>query len=394
MRHVPRTFLPLLLISTVLPAFGQANPAVTPADKQLADAFAAAVAAHDVSAANACINGDALADRCTTGFAADPEFTTGFKKGLSQNLSNFTGPLVTKLPEGATYTLLRVRRRNNQVSALFRLHMPTGAINYHDWIIENDSAGKPRFVDLYDATKGENISATIHRLFVAAAIADDKTSNATLSAREKELVDALPKTQQMYEKISAGDAVGALAIRDALPASVQQIKWVRVGRVLASTGEGVPPDVSQDAMDDFQKAYPNDPAIDLIGIDFWWSRKDFARIYQAVDHLETYTGGDPYLDFLRGNAYINDDKHPDAAAAKAAYQKAADADPPVEDAYWALITLALKEQDFDRTAQLLTDVQKRCNVRIADLTQNKLYADFVKSPAYVKWHAAQQAGNP
>ncbi|HVS72994.1 MAG TPA: hypothetical protein VHQ47_17190 [Phycisphaerae bacterium] len=391
MRDESRTLLALMLVSAALPAWGQAAD-VTPGDREVAEAFAKAVAGHDLEAANGCINGEALADRCTKGFAADPAFAQGFKKGVKQNLSDFTGPLVNKLPAGATYTLLRVRQRSGGVSALFRLHLPTGAINYHDWVIEKDSSGKHKFVDLYDAMKGENLSATIHRLFVAAAIAGDKTANAGLSAREQEVVDALPKVREMYEKIASGDSAGALGIRDSLPSSVQQIKWVRVGRVLASTGAGVGPGAAEDAMEDFQKAYPDDPAIDLIGLDFWWSRKDFARIYEAMDHLEAYTGGDPYLDFLRGNAYANDDKHPDRAAAKASYEKAAEADPPIEDAYWSLITLALQDKDFDGTAELLTAVERRCHVKIGDLTQNKVYAEFVKSPAYARWHAGEEGG--
>jgi hypothetical protein len=55
------------------------------------------------------------------------------------------------------------------------------------------------------------------------------------------------------------------------------------------------------------------------------------------------------------------------------------------DAYWARITVALKEKDHADTLAWLKKIVEKCAMEFEDLMKLDDYAEFVKSPQYAEW---------
>ena len=52
-------------------------------------------------------------------------------------------------------------------------------------------------------------------------------------------------------------------------------------------------------LEDFRKYYSQDPCLDLLLIDYYTLKKDYAQAIPCVDRLDKSVGGDPYLNVLR-----------------------------------------------------------------------------------------------
>jgi thioredoxin-like negative regulator of GroEL len=102
--------------------------------------------------------------------------------------------------------------------------------------------------------------------------------------------------------------------------------------------------------------------------------------------LDKQLGGDPYLQFMRANAFIMDGK---LDQAEQVAQQILATDPRNLDAHWILVSRSLSAKDFETTAAILTKIRDELGIPLADVTQIPEYAGFAASPAYKKWRAAK-----
>ena len=66
-------------------------------------------------------------------------------------------------------------------------------------------------------------------------------------------------------------------------------------------------------------------------------------------------------------------------------KKALAADPKLTDAYWSLVTVSLKDNNYDETLDTLRLIRDKLQIRIKDLTKVPLYKEFTESPQYQEW---------
>jgi tetratricopeptide (TPR) repeat protein len=141
-------------------------------------------------------------------------------------------------------------------------------------------------------------------------------------------------------------------------------------------------------IEEIEKLFPNDPALDLISIDGLYLRKNFAELDKVVDGLDRRLGGDAYLDLLRGGFWLEAE---DLDRASKHYRRAIERDPTMVDAWWSLITIALQGKDWKETGRLLSVIERDLKIALPDLEQTPDYAEFVKSADYADWKKARSA---
>ena len=150
-------------------------------------------------------------------------------------------------------------------------------------------------------------------------------------------------------------------------------------------------------LEEFRQAYPNDPCLDLLLVDYYVLKKDFVRARESTDRLDKAVGGDPYLDVLRANLNM---VAGDLKAARELANRAIKEEPGLTSAYASLLGVSVEEKNYAESLDLLRMLDQTHKIRIGDLAGMPEYAGFIKSPQYQEWRkylaqkAAKQKVNP
>jgi tetratricopeptide (TPR) repeat protein len=381
-----------LLAALFIPVLAHAQTPVKPTDPQIkfARQFERAIATQDHDAALPMIDGAALIDTVESGIPASPAEKKDFAAAGDSFSEAMVSSLITNISKGGKFKFLRIRQRDGQTVAAFRLNNTNGSSDYLELYLKPDAHGNLRIADAYDLARGSRSTEALRRIFLGMVIKNDKNASGKLGAKERELADSITTIDSISEAVESGAFQKAIDLSKTLPESVQHDKLILYWRVLCldQLGKSVDAEYAL-ALADCHKYYPTDPSVDFLAIDHLIHQKQFDAAHQALDRLAAYTGEDANWDFLNGNVYLLSGQKTDEPLAIAAYRKAIAEEPDYDKPYWSLITLYLRQKDNAGVASALTALQKNAHVRIADLTKVPLYKDFVKSDEYAKWKAKQ-----
>jgi tetratricopeptide (TPR) repeat protein len=375
-----------LPVGTDAQVSAQASVGVDPVLQDFATRFAKSVNGADAAAIRQAIDVEAILTTAVQGLDAKPEIEKAFKDGVRGHV-DVSHHLAEATKSGAQYRLLRMRTSAfGRPQALFRLITKDGAVNYHEYALKKLPSGTVKAVDFYVFTNGDWATESVHRGWLLAAGEASVTSQVKrLAGVESDFIRSLPLIQEMNRLQTAQQYAQALAAWRKLPPTLQTQKNLLLQRVnlarLAGEAE------YNEAVGAFSRTFPSDPALDLIQVDVFLSRKQYAQAIAALDRIKRTVGGDPYVDFLQGNILY---ESKDFAKSRSALQAATAAEPTLVGPWWSLVTLALEEKNHEETARLLTVLEKERGVEMGDLQGVDVYAEFVKSDAYKKWMRSRQ----
>ena len=370
-----------LPVDTDAQVSAQASVGVDPVLQDFATRFAKNVNSGDVAAMRQALDIEAILTTAVQGLDTKPEIERAFKDGVRGPI-DVSPHLAEATKSGGQYALLRMRSSAfGRPQALFRLITKDGAVNYHEYALKKLPTGAVKAIDFYVFTNGEWATETVHRGWLLAAGESSVTSQVKrLAGVESDFIRSLPLIQEMNRLQAAQQYNQALAAWRKLPLSLQTQKNLLLQRVnlarLAGEAE------YNEAVGAFSRTFPSDPALDLIQVDVFLSRKQFAQAIAAMERIKRTIGGDPYLDFLQGNVLF---EMKDFAKSRAALLAATAAEPTLVGPWWSLVTLAVEEKNHEETARLLTVLEKERGVAMGDLQGVDVYAEFVKTDAYRKW---------
>ncbi len=367
----------LVTLSLVLSA-GSARAETAQA---FAQRIATAVQRGEGTVLDDAIDIDALLERAYRGLEVSAtskrEFSSGVKKSFG-----FGGLISKEIQESGSYELLRVRTVKGKQRALFRLISPNG-VNYHDMELEPARNGKDqRVVDIFIFLSGEWLSETMRRAFLPVVAHEKRVAGGPQSA----YIDSLPKISELSTAVRNQDHARVLAIYKTLPVAVQKDRNVMLMYYQAASKAGDAEYAK--ALDAIQKAFPKDPALDLLLFDDYFLKKNYDGALAAIGRVRRALGGDAYLDFLEGNIYYSKGDH---EGAKVRLNRAIAAEPDLVDPYWTLITMSLEKRQWNETARLLDLVEQNAGVELQDVGTVAEYAEFAKSKAYQTWKQCWQA---
>jgi tetratricopeptide (TPR) repeat protein len=370
-----------LIILSLLPLFlvlGRGDVRAETA-KVFAQRMATAIQSGDGAALDDAMDVDVMLERAYRGLevseAAKRDFGLGVKKSFS-----FGSMIVKEIESSGSYELLRVRPVKGKQRALFRLISANG-VNYHDMELAPTKDGKgQRVVDVFIFLSGEWLSDTIRRGFMPVVAHEKRGVLDRMSGAQSAYMKNLPKITELATAVRSGDNARVLSIYKALPREVQTDRNLMLMYYQAASKAGDAEYAR--ALDAIQKAFPKDPALDLLLFDDYFLKKKYDDALAAIARVRRALGGDAYLDFLEGNIYYSKGDH---AAAKVRLNKAIATEPDLADPYWTLITISLEQRNYDETARLLDRVEKAARVELQDVGSVAEYAGFAKSKAYQAW---------
>jgi hypothetical protein len=372
--------------ATTTPVQTSAKPITAEEAKTWAVALQRAVRRQDVDAFNTLVDWDAFVEKATALPGNSPqlkefrtEFSRGLKSATTSPTSGFGRAIMSAIQGSGDYRAFRIHSAGGQTRVLFRLISSTGALNYHDWVLGRSKSGAVVGVECYIFLVGEMYSQNLRRSFLPLAHKSGGASIDNLSGPEKDFVEHFGQFALMGQYTRERNWRQALNIYKELPASVQESKPAMTMRLLAT--QSISDAEYLATIDDFRKHYPNDPMIDLISVDAYILRKSFDKALEAIERVDKAIGGDPYLNVLRGNVLLRENKLKEA---REMVQNALVTDPNLLRAYYALIDISLAAHNYADTVKWLKKAES-LGVTFGDLTAVKAFEGFAKSREYKEW---------
>ncbi len=355
--------------------------------KEFADKLEKAVKARDRATYNRLFDLDAVLDQATSGIEvpakARASFIQGAKAGFAQGgLSN---AVFNATAQGGSYQLLRVHRVDGRPRVMFRLILPEGGVNYHDYSLARRPNGEVRGVDLYVFMSGEQVSQSFRRGYLPLAAQANAGLLDRLTVGEQSYVKHLPTIKRMTEAAQGRRFAEALKAYGELPEDLRKEKTLLLIRLAAAQHLGN--DENQKALEDFRQAHPEDTCLDFMSIDYFALKKDFAKSLEALERVEKSVGGDPYLLVIRAGLLA---KSNDFAAAAASATKAAEQEPTLIPAHVTLLKIAALRKDHAETLRRLQDIDKKFPGALAGLENDSDFAEFRKTPQYKQWQKSRE----
>jgi len=366
------------------PAAKSAGPMPTDREaRRFASAMTRAVQDRDAAAFDKLFRIEALVERIAGDLGLAGAEREGFMNGAAKVLArrSFGQNILDATRDGGSYKLLRVHTVAGRPHVRFRLLGPAGELNYHEYELTRFADGKVAAADVFVYLLGEPLSETVFQIVVPAL----NSGKGTLGTPKFDLqqLGAMRTFSSMSQAIQAGDFAKAVTEYGKLPKKWQEEKRVLVLYMQATAGLGAGGEPNYlAAMERFRKLYPNDACVDFISIDYFFLKKQYDDARKAVDHLDKVVGGDPYLDVVRGNCWMEAGRFD---AARTALENAVKAEPDLANACWARIALSLREKKHNDTLVWLKWVVEQCHEQVLDLTTLPDYAHFVRSPEHALW---------
>ena len=353
--------------------------ALTPTDVETirakATQFEQMVPSGDISTFHEMLDVDALMARAADGLTISPKFMTGVRDRMQSNglLAPLFGPLTAIIGEGrGSYTLLRVAEANNAATALFRVKMD-GGLNYHEWLFQKNEEGTVSIVDLRMFTTGELISETVRRNSLVPFISNLKGPEA------KALVKTYEAGKQINTYVLQKAYDQARAVYNGLSEAEQNHKSILLAYLNAAQNLG--DDAYIEAMERFIRQYPNDPAQDIIAMDYHLLKKDFERAHASIDHLDSLVK-DPYLNTLRANIYLMSEEFEKAEAAASEAVKKGEHGP---ETYWALLSCLVNQKKYDEALAIVKVIDEKFEEQIDPDVDDAAFQEFIETKAYRAW---------
>ncbi|MCY1080506.1 hypothetical protein [Archangium lansingense] len=369
---------------TAAPATAKA-PTMDPAYVAYSSELEQGINAGDASILDARVDVEKLLERATRDTSAPQVFKDGFATGVRRSGMQLGKQLVASREDESSFRLLRLRMDGGAPHALYRVVSSQGGVNYLDMELAKNADGQVVIVDFYPYITGEVFSETMRRMFLQAAKEAGYNLMDKLMGKEQEFLKNASKLQEMQQLTQEKKFAEVVKLYNELPQSLRQNKPFLLLRFSASSQ--LEEAEYQKAIQDFEKAYPNDPCLDLISIDGHMLRKDYATVMKMIDRLDQRVK-DPYLQYLRGSVML--DKG-DRKTALGYFKAAVTAEPSLAMAHWVLIGLSLQDKQYKDTARYLDALERDTSVELADLTDLEQYAGFVKSPEYKPWKKKRDA---
>jgi tetratricopeptide (TPR) repeat protein len=262
-----------------------------------------------------------------------------FKRGLNKGM-NIGSTLIAALNHKSTYQLVKQYQKQDTFHLVFRLYTD-GSLNYHDFELTRTD-GEPRIADLFIYTTGENLSQTLHSLYVQFSA---KMKDESYFSANDEWLQKLPDIRQL---MSAGKYREASGLFNKIPADVQKGRTFQILHV--EIGSGLTNDEYSAAIEEYKRLFPNEPNMQLLLLDGYVLHKEYDKALNAVNELDKQINKDPLLDYFRYLIYVLLENKP---SAKESLERLVKNMPEFEAGNYELIRTYLDENEFEKARPLI-----------------------------------------
>jgi hypothetical protein len=359
--------------------------AVTDEEAQAAaTALEEAVRSGDRSQAMQEFSLEVVAHRVATGLPINPQQMPELLKVVPAKVDTIemVDLILTSVKKGFGFRLIHVRPAEGRHVARFRIGQGDSRIHYFDVILARFPTGRTGVEDLVHLNDGERLTDTVRREILPAATLRDPELEAHLSEEDRLYLAHKTEIADLKRALGNHKWKDSKDLFDGLPAELRDLKPIRFAYARALVHSGAGSATESKALTACRELFPNDPATDLLAMEFHWRHKEYKAATQDAAALRNSIGDDAAIDAMEAAALVLTLQIKEATAAA---DRAVKSDPEFEAGYRIRILIAMGTGDHAMALDLMKRGVERAGMRFEDLKTNPIYANFVKSPEYQMW---------
>lgn len=265
----------------------------------------------------------------------DRAFMKGFKSSFS--FRKIAETVTKDVQNGGGYTFLRNYEKDGRQHILFRA-LSSNGLNYLDFHLLKVK-NKVKAVDVMSYITGEDMTSTMADAIDAMGPQIEEKGNS--------IPAALDSVRMMKKCKDEGDYPRVKAIYEWLPVKMQETKGFLMLYIAACKGIG--DSTYAMSLEKMAKIFPATPSSYLMMIDAYTYSKEYDKVLMAIDKVDSFTGGDPFLDYYRGNIYWIMDKKDKALEL---FEKAYAYDPGQILSVEVLISVYLQKNEIEKAKEI------------------------------------------
>jgi tetratricopeptide (TPR) repeat protein len=275
-----------------------------------------------------------------TGITNNESDLQAFAGSMGKNI-RLGSQVIASLGKKGLYQFVRQYEKDKVQHIIFRL-FADGGLNYHDYQLIKKK-GEIRIDDFFVYITGENFSKTLADLFVQFSV--------NLDSKDPKAIAGMEQMQQL-KKVKSLSAEGkyteAKKLIDELPADIHNQKIVQIYNLQVSSQLG--DDIYTKAISEYQQYYPNEPNMQLILIDIYTIRKEYDKLFESINKLDSLLGKDPFLDYYR---YLCSNLSKDETGARKYLERLNSNIPMFQDGALELMYMYARNKEFDKAAAVI-----------------------------------------
>ncbi|QDT41273.1 hypothetical protein Pan241w_13330 [Gimesia alba] len=309
----------------------------------------------------------------------------------TENNQGIDTEILAEVGNGADYRFLAMRKEQDQYKVIFRFLRPDWTLNYQALIVEKQASGELKIIDIDSLSTGEFISQSLQRLYLpeiykAHLAVKDKLTDQEKSRiiNQKKRYDFLTPTEENTDPFQAYQQ---------LPNEYKGEKTVLLF-LAQDTIQKENPKKYQSVLGAFRKYHPNDPAAELLSVEYFTLLEEYNQALESLDRLSAAIKTvDPYLYSVRAGILI---EMGDINLAGKYAGKASEIEPDLLQPYLHLINISVMQKNFDDTIKHLDTLKTKFGFAYEDLDLSELdnFDKFTASPQFKKWQASQPPASP
>lgn len=253
-----------------------------------------------------------------------------------------------------------------------------GAFNFFELAVRKDASGALKVVDVWELTAGSLRSEDLRLVAVPVLGELEQGVLERILGKDQALTRHMADLRKMNEAVRDGRPAEAATVYTTLPKELQEHRLF----LRAYIGAVVDTPAYEGAMGRYLALYPTDTAALVMGIDYYFLKKNWPKCLAAISAVEKRAGDDAWFDYLRASAATTQE---DWALARKHLVAAIGKEPSLPQPYYSLIDVTLTQKKYAETAKWLDAAEKGAGVTFDIDEKTEGFTAFTASKEGKAW---------
>lgn len=345
-----------------------------------AELIASAIENNEPQEINDRTDYDTLTERAFPGTTTAASIKEGFRSQVRRERGGLAVNFLGKRTK-----VIRYLERKGFPAFTLRHLFDDGGVYYADVMVKPEG-GRFKIVEVYNYAYGTYGTDELRQNLLLMHEQDPAVMRKILGLKSYgEKSDSTVFTLLRLQKNK--DWKGTIEAFDKLPSEVQRTRAVFIiylGAVQMLEDDspsywyryGIALDLAREVLD-------KDSATDLLQVDYYLLKGDYAGVQRCLDRVKQAVGEDAYLFYLQGTIAINEAKYEEAARHLEAAERV---EPELRELVDLRMQVRASQKDYAGVVKELVRFTKEQNVTLTpDIFEGAVYDGFRQSPEFAAW---------